>query len=118
MDDEDDITSIFKRRLEKYGFQVDVYNDPVKALSEFKPYMYDLLLLDIRMPGMSGFELYHEIKSRDRRIKACFLTAFETYDKKVLSEFPGLDEVKCFLKKPITIEELVKRITAVLEPDC
>ena len=62
VDDEVDITTVFKLGLEKADLQVDVYNDPLLALSDYKAGMYDLLLFDIRMPGMNGFELYKKIK--------------------------------------------------------
>ena len=62
VDDEVDITTVFKLGLEKADFVVDAYIDPVLALSEYKPDMYDLLLFDIKMPKMDGFELYEKIK--------------------------------------------------------
>ena len=58
VDDEVDITTVFKLGLEEADLQVDVYNDPLLALSDYKPGIYDLLLLDIKMPKMNGFELY------------------------------------------------------------
>src|SRR6266498_5849396 len=61
VDDEVDITTVFKLGLEEADLQVDVYNEPLLALSDYKPGIYDLLLLDIRMPGMNGFELYRKI---------------------------------------------------------
>jgi CheY-like chemotaxis protein len=63
--------------LEQHGFTVSTYNDPVLALSEFKAGLYDLLLADVRMPGMSGLELYEKIKQIDHRIEVCFITAFD-----------------------------------------
>lgn len=72
VDDEPDITSAFKMGLERSGFQVDAYNNPQQALAEFRPGKYDLLLLDIRMPGMNGFELYQEMKNMDANIKTVF----------------------------------------------
>ncbi|HEX2614758.1 MAG TPA: response regulator [Nitrososphaera sp.] len=99
-DDEPVITSTFKIGLERNGFQVGAYNNSQQALSEFRPGKYDLLLLDISMPGMSGFELYHEIRNVDAGVKACFLTAFGTYRRELT---PALDEVKCFVKKPVTL---------------
>ena len=62
VDDEDDITTVFKLGLEKADLVVDAYTDPVLALSEYKPDIYDLLLFDIKMPKMDGFELYKKIK--------------------------------------------------------
>ena len=61
VDDEVDITTVFKLGLEKADFVVDAYTDPVLALSEYKPDMYDLLLFDIKMPKMDGFELYKKL---------------------------------------------------------
>ena len=66
VDDEVNITTVFKLGLEEADLQVDVYNDPLLALSDYKPGIYDLLLLDIKMPKMNGFELYKEIKDRER----------------------------------------------------
>src|SRR5919108_4490469 len=69
VDDEPDIASIFKISLEYNGFEVDAYNDPILALSNFKAGLYALLLLDVRMPGMTGFELYKEIMKIDNKVK-------------------------------------------------
>ena len=113
VDDEPDISSSVKRGLERNGFQVDAYIDPEKALSEFKPGIYDLLLVDIRMPKLNGFELYREIKKRNDHAKVCFFTAFEVYYDEFKKVFPTLD-VKCFIRKPITISDLVVHINAEL----
>jgi DNA-binding response OmpR family regulator len=111
VDDEEDITAIFKIGLQRNEFVVTTYNDPRKALLEFRPGMYDLLILDIRMPGMNGFELYQKMKDMDSKVKVCFLTAFEEYRVDFKNSFPALDEVKCYLKKPITVTELISRLT-------
>lgn len=111
VDDEEDITAIFRIGLERNEFIVSTFNDPLKALAAFSAGRYDLLLLDIRMPGLNGFELYEKIKVKDPKVKVCFLTAFDTYRKEFRSTFPSLNEVTCFLKKPITIGELVKKLT-------
>jgi len=113
VDDEEDITAIFKIGLERNEFIVTTYNDPRKALADFRPGMYDLLILDIRMPGMSGFELYQKIRDMDDKVKVCFLTAFEEYRADFQKTFPALDEVKCYLKKPITVSDLISRLTAL-----
>jgi len=110
VDDEQDITAIFKVGLERNEFIVTTYNDPLKAISDFKPGKYDLLILDVRMPGMNGFELYSKIRNVDNQVKVCFLTAFDEYRSEFKNTFPFLDEVKCFLKKPITIQDMVKRL--------
>ena len=127
VDDEPDVTLVYKSALEEAGFKVDVFNDPLAALSKLKemyssysPNMhpatkkqpYDLLLLDIRMPKMNGFELYREIKKmvkNEEDIKTCFITAHEIYYEQLKQEFPKID-VGCFIKKPINGTDLIKRI--------
>ena len=109
VDDDLDIILSFKNGLESNGFEVDSYNDPLLALKNFKANFYDLLLIDIRMPGMTGFKLFQKINKIDNKAKVCFITAFEVYYKASLEEFPYLNP-KCFIRKPISIDELVKRI--------
>lgn len=71
-----------------------------KALQSFKPNAYDLAILDIRMPAMTGFQLYREMKSRDPVIAVCFLSAFEIEPDEFKSVFPSMDGVKTIIKKP------------------
>jgi DNA-binding response OmpR family regulator len=110
VDDEQDITTIFKIGLEKNEFIVTTFNDPLEALSKFRPGLYDLLILDVRMPGMNGFQLYQKIRDINNKVKVCFLTAFDEYLREFKNTFLFLEEVKCYLKKPITIQDLVKRL--------
>ena len=114
VDDERDITIAFRVSLESNGFIVDTFNDPEEALSNFKAELYDLLLIDIKMPKMNGFELYQEIAKVDDRAKVCFITAFEVYYKSLRELFPRTN-VDCFIKKPITTDELVQRIRTELD---
>jgi len=115
VDDEPDITTTFKKGLENNHFAVvDAYNDPTLALSNFKPDFYDIVLLDLKMPGLNGFELYQEIKKKDENVKECFITAFEVYYEQLRKDFPKLN-VGCFIKKPVDIDSLVKRIKEELE---
>jgi DNA-binding NtrC family response regulator len=114
VDDESDITSAFDMILELNGFEVDAYNDPLLALSNFKPDSYGLVLLDIRMPKMNGFELYKKIKDIDNKIEACFITAFEDYHEEFKESFPELDDAKYFIRKPKAIEDLVKHVATIL----
>lgn len=113
VDDESDITIAFRMSLESNGFIVDTFNDPQGALSNFKAGVYDLLLIDIKMPKMNGFELYQEIERIDNKVKVCFITAFEVYYKSLRELFPTTN-VDCFIKKPITTDELVERIRTEL----
>jgi two-component system, OmpR family, response regulator ChvI len=113
VDDEQDITFAFRIGLEDNGFAVDTFNDPQEALSNFKAGLYDLLLIDVRMPKMNGFELYREIEKIDNKPKICFITAFEVYYKSLRELFPTV-RIDCYIKKPITTDELVQRIKTEL----
>ena len=113
VDDERDITIAFRMGLESNGFIVDTFNEPQEALSNFKAGLYDLLLIDIKMPKMNGFELCQEIEKIDNRVKVCFITAYEVYYKSLRELFPAAN-VDCFIKKPITTDELVERIRTEL----
>jgi DNA-binding response OmpR family regulator len=109
VDDEADITYALKVGLEGKGFKVDAYNDPTVALSKFRPGTFDIAILDIRMPKMSGFELYREMTKVDRKTKILFLTAFDVHREEFEKMFPDV-KVEVFLKKPITIAKLVSRL--------
>lgn len=110
VDDEPDITEVLKMGLElKGGFQVDTFNNPQDALLHFRPGFYDLLLSDIKMPHLNGFELYSKIRDVDKEIRVCFITAFQIYYDEFRELFPRLD-VRCFANKPISIDKLVELI--------
>ena len=79
VDDDIDVITFFKITLEHAGFNVVAFDDPIEALDNFKNYFYDLILLDIRMRKMTGFELYVRLKELDSFIRVCFITAFEPY---------------------------------------
>jgi CheY-like chemotaxis protein len=115
VDDDPDIGTLFKITLERVGLAVDVFNDPLLALSSYKAGIYDLLLLDIRMPGMSGLELCQKIKDVDDKVKACFVTAYdEEYQKDLGILFPELKEVDCFIRKPIESQKLARIVKSKL----
>jgi DNA-binding response OmpR family regulator len=113
VDDEPDITILFKIALEDAGFIVHPYNDPLIALSEFKPGYYDLIIVDIKMPSMDGFTLYDELKKEDNKAKICFLTASEMYYEEFRKVKQSLGK-DLFIRKPLTTEELIERITALI----
>src|SRR5919202_1352868 len=114
VDDDPDVSSIFSMGLEDEGFVVDTYNDPLEALSNFKPSFYDLLLIDINMPKMTGFELCTQILKFDINVRICFITAADINIQALRELYPPIS-VGCFIKKPVTISYLVKRIRAELE---
>lgn len=114
VDDERDITSVIKKGLKNNGFEVDSYNDPVLALEEFRADVYDILIIDIKMPKMNGFELYKKIKELDTKVKVCFLTAIEYYNEEFRMAFTKM-ALKCFADKPISIDLLAKIIKKELE---
>ena len=115
VDDEPDLTQVSTLALEYHGFKVDSFNDPQEALAKFEPGLYDLVILDIKMPKMDGFELYHEIKKKDSNAKVCFLTASELYYEEFRKkEYHALDR-DMFIRKPIENEELVKEINKMIK---
>jgi DNA-binding response OmpR family regulator len=109
VDDDPDITLTFKAGLEANGFLVDIFNSPLDALSAFEPKVYDLVVLDIRMPKMSGFDLYTEIEKIDSSTKVCFITAFAVYYESLRDI---LIKPKTFIKKPIELDKLVDKLRA------
>ena len=114
VDDDPDVATVFSTGLKDVGFEVYSYNDPLEALSNFKSNFYDLLLIDINMPKMNGFELCIQILKFDINVKICFITAGETNIEALREVHPTIS-VGCFIKKPVTIDYLVKRIKAELE---
>jgi CheY-like chemotaxis protein len=115
VDDEQDIARLFTIALQDNGFIVDVFNDPLSALSNYKAGLYDLLLLDIRMPTMNGFELYQKIRDIDDRAEVCFITAYEEFLHDFKRLFPVLEEVDCFVTKPIEMHNLVKIVKSKVD---
>jgi CheY-like chemotaxis protein len=115
IDDEPDIIYSIKKVLEINGFLPDSYTDPTLALSNFKPGLYDLLLLDIKMPKMNGFDLYQKMKAIDSNIKICFLTASELFyeEYRRLDAYPSLDKAY-FIQKPCRSEDLIRQLNEIL----
>jgi DNA-binding response OmpR family regulator len=114
VDDDPDVTTVFSLGLQDEGFHVYSYNDPLEALSQFRPNFYDLLLMDINMPQMDGIELTRRILELDVNVKICFITAGEA-NIEVLRELYPTRSIGCYIKKPVTLENLVKRVKAELE---
>jgi two-component system, OmpR family, response regulator ChvI len=116
VDDEPDIGLTLKVVLEKYEFVVDTFSDPAIALKNFKPDLYDLLVIDIKMPQISGFELYTRMKSMHTKVKVLFLTALrelDGYDDFREEVSPKLGE-RHFIQKPISNIELLEQVYSIL----
>src|SRR5688500_5444074 len=117
VDDEPDVTYTIKKIVEDNGYKVDSFNDPILALNSYKSNFYDLVILDIKMPKMDGFELYNKIKERDPEVKICFLTASELFYEEfrktryVLGEKLGEEY---FIQKPIKTDELVQKMNVLM----
>jgi DNA-binding response OmpR family regulator len=116
VDDEPDVNLALRIVLEDNNFIVDSFNDPLRALENFKADMYDLAILDIKMPKKDGFEVYKEILKIDNRVKVCFLTAGDINYRSLKETFPTLDENQ-FIRKPIENIELIKQIHKITNFD-
>jgi len=114
VDDEDDITRMLLSALHRSGKDAVAFNDPEKALEAFRPGLYDLAIIDIRMPGMNGYELVKNLKSIDKNLKTCFLTAFEI-EKEDLIQNDVLGTMDCSIKKPVRLSEFIKKVNMQLE---
>jgi DNA-binding response OmpR family regulator len=112
IDDNPDITTAFKVGIEyatNKRIAVDAYNDPRVALLDFQPNLYDLLLVDIKMPYMNGFQFSERILKIDINVRICFMSAGEI-NRDALREIHLSISLGCFIKKPITIDYLIDRM--------
>jgi DNA-binding response OmpR family regulator len=117
VDDESDITFTIKNILEDNGFKVDSFTDSISALDNYQINFYDLIILDIKMPKMDGFQLYTKIREKDPKAKICFLTASELYYEKFRKTRSELGETigeDYFIQKPINTEDLIKQLTRIM----
>jgi DNA-binding response OmpR family regulator len=122
VDDDPDITFTFKKAFEeanrisgnKVSFHVNTYNDPLLALSEFKPDFYDLMLVDINIPKMNGFDFCVKVFEVDLNPKVCFISSALVNQEALKEQYPSLS-FGCFIEKPITIDSLIRRVKAELE---
>ena len=122
VDDDQNTTFAVKSGLEnenshttnRISYLVHTYNFPTLALSEFKPDFYDLLLIDVEMPNMNGFELSTKILEIDADPKVCFMSAAEVNYEALREIYPSVN-FGCFIKKPISLEHLIRRVRDELE---
>ena len=119
VDDEDDINLLFTMLLCDEGYNVEAFTDPDIAIMKFEDGFYDLLIVDILMPKMNGFELYERLRQFDNEVKVCFLTAGEiNYEQfKKAASFPEITTEDCFIKIPIENNVLIKKVKNILSID-
>jgi CheY-like chemotaxis protein len=115
VDDETDVNYTFETVLEENGFVVDSFEDPTLALNNFRPGLYDLVLLDIKMPAIDGFKLYEEMKKIDKKFEVCFLTASEMFYEQYRPAHTIITgENYPVIQKPIKNEDLIKQVNEML----
>ena len=110
VDDEPDVVYLVKRGLERNGFEVDGYTDPLLALQDFKGGVYSLLLLDIKMPKINGIEFFRRVEKEDDKVKVCFFSASEYLTSNVKDKFYNSPDKFLFISKPISIPEMTRQI--------
>jgi DNA-binding response OmpR family regulator len=116
IDDEGDVNLAFRIVLEENGFKVDTFSNPLLALENFKSRLYDLVILDMKMPKMDGLTVYQKIRKIDDKVELCFLTAADVnYGLFAKESFPISNKDDRIIRKPISNEELVKRVKKLLE---
>jgi DNA-binding NtrC family response regulator len=113
VDDDSDTIWLSKTALERNGFEVQTFGSPIAVLENFKPGSYDLLLIDIKMKEMDGFELYDKLRKMDNNINVCFLTAAQEYYNNYKERYSWIQK-KCFIMKPIALKNLVNTINSIL----
>jgi two-component system, cell cycle response regulator CpdR len=116
IDDNNDIAEIIKIALQSDGFSVDVFNDPLFALNHFKsnPKKFSVVISDVRMPGMSGFELITHIKKLEPKVKTILMTAFDVDTIKPELERYDYELAEIF-QKPLSMKKLCERIRMQLD---
>jgi DNA-binding response OmpR family regulator len=118
VDDEKDILSTVKRGLESNNaFTVDTFSSGESALEAFESHSedyYDLVITDIRMPKMNGFELYRRIKEKNQSMKIAFITAFEINKEEFNKVMPSVNVID-FISKPLSVSSLITKLKSMLK---
>ncbi|MBV9177038.1 MAG: response regulator [Nitrososphaeraceae archaeon] len=105
---------VYQMVLEDAGYECITYTDSVKALQDFKPGFYDLILLDIKIPVLNGFELCKKIRELERTVHIIFITASEAYYEKFRGQhFPELGKIN-YIQKPVGNDELVRLVDVII----
>jgi CheY-like chemotaxis protein len=117
IDDEPDIAFTYKSILNEEGYNVDAFTDPLQALRHFSqldPLYYKLILLDIRMPEMNGFQIYYKFKAMNPNIKILFVTALDVIGDELASMLPGFSSERDLIKKPLSSDQYINKIKSAL----
>jgi DNA-binding NtrC family response regulator len=112
VDDEFDIVSIFKQGLERRGFRVFGFTEPALALEHFQinSKQYSLVISDLRMPGMNGYEFIKKVKEIKPGVKVFLMTAFEIKDRELRNVLPSVD-LEDLMQKPISLANLASTVS-------
>jgi CheY-like chemotaxis protein len=124
VDNEKDILRVIKRGLESYEgidstnkFKVDAYQDSELALQSFQNHpdnYYDLVLTDLKMPKINGFELYIRVKEKNPRMKFAFMTAYDNIDKEKFANYSSAIDPNSFISKPVTASKLKSKLMYII----
>jgi DNA-binding response OmpR family regulator len=112
LDDDFDIVSLIKILLQKRRFNVFAFTDPFLALEHFELNSkdYGLVLSDVRMPGMPGFEFVRKVRKIEPNVKILLMSAFEISDLEFSRALPSDTKIDGFVQKPVSPKELVRVI--------
>jgi two-component system, OmpR family, response regulator ChvI len=117
IDDEKDILDTFKEGLSCEGYNVEAFEDPVEAFTHvlnINPSHYNLAILDIRMPGLNGLQLYYRLKAINRNIKILFVSALDAVPE-LVSILPDVKTTNKFIKKPVALDDFIMAVKNVLD---
>ncbi len=112
VDDEEDIRRLLSLALRRVGYQVSTAGDPRQALDILRDSFYELVVTDLRMPGMNGLDLLRRISERHPLTKGIVLTGYGSIQSAVEATKLGADN---YLTKPIVIEEFLQIVRTTLE---
>ncbi len=113
VDYEHDSNLLLKTILERNGFIVDCFDDPFVAMENFRSNLFSLIILNIKLPKLNGFQLYREIRKKDKKVKVCFITDGEMYYGVYTDIFNSLDE-NSFIRKPINYDNLLEHLSKII----
>ena len=116
IDDEEDILYTFKQGLSSEGYNVEAFEDPVEAFAHFvnvNPSHYNLAILDIRMPGINGLQLYYRLKAINRNIKILFVSALDAVPE-LVSILPDVKTTNDIIKKPVALDDFIRAVKTAL----